>query len=39
MRGLEGEKMGGVGLGIIVMVVCCIGWLYAVIESKKEKED
>lgn len=39
MRGLEGEKMGGIELGIIVMVVCCIGWVYAVIESSKRKEE
>lgn len=31
--------MGGVGLGIIVMVVCCIGWVYAVIESSMKKEE
>lgn len=39
MKGLEGEKMGGIGLGIIVMVVCCIGWMYSVIESSRKKEE
>lgn len=39
MRGLEGEKMGGIGLGIIVMIVCCIGLVYAVTESSRKKED
>jgi hypothetical protein len=38
MRGIEGEKMGGIGLGIIVMIVCCIGWVYAVIENSRRKD-